>query len=53
MCLAAGKRDFKDAVYGNENFDPGLIYEALDYCNNANRIAFKILDSNLEARSEA
>ena len=48
-----GQNLFGNAVFDSENLDMDTIYDAIDCCGNAQKIAFDTNDTELEARTEA
>ena len=48
-----GQNLFSNAVFDSENLDMDTIYDAIDCCGNAQKIAFDTNDTELEARTEA
>ena len=48
-----GQTFFNNAVFDSEFLDVDSLYDALDCCSNAQKIAFDNKDTELEARCEA
>ena len=51
--LMQGQKNFSAAIFDSENLDVDTLYDAIDNCNNAQKIAFDNGDTELEARCEA
>lgn len=48
-----GQKYFMEAIFDSENLDVDGLYDALDCCGNAQKMAFELKDTELEAHSEA
>ena len=53
MNLAKARQFFNEALFDSENLDVDTIYDAVDACTSAQKLAFEIEDVELEARCEA
>ena len=51
--LLQGQKFFNDAVFDSENLEIDIIYDAIDCCGNAQKIAFESQDTEIETRCEA